>query len=460
MFWIKKRQPIINSNGSLVRNGQSSSVNQIIKPKSKKYKIILSAVAILVLGILVWVGVGAYAAVSKIITKNQGNAAPFLSFLGDVSANKLQGEGDGRINILLLGVGGAGHPGGQLADTIMVASIDPQNKKIALLSIPRDLYVKIDGNGMDKINAGHAYGENNKQKTGGGPEVMKKTVSTILDLPIHYYIRADFDGFTKLIDALGGITVNVEKPLSDPLYPAKNMIDYDPLYIKAGTQNFNGATALKFARSRETTSDFDRAHRQQLVLAAAKNKALTLGILANPQKISDIMKILGDHVRTDLQIGEMERLVSIMKDVDTTNMVTKVLDNSADGPLVSSNVCGGYCLVPKTGNYKEIQRIAHEIFSDPYLAKEKARLEVINATGSVGEAKTVQDMLVSYGYNVVKIDTGKEVSKSIIYDYSGGKNSYTVEFLKKRFNASVQNQPAKADNIDLTLVLGKDYLNQ
>jgi len=442
---------------------QGNSVDEIIKPKRKPLKTILILLGLIIFAVVSWVGVGAFAAISKVITKNEGGAAPFLGFLKDNEENtqKLQGEGDGRINILLLGIGGANHPGGLLTDTIMVASIDPINKKVAFMSIPRDLYVPIEGYGSAKINYAHAYGEANPQKTGGGPELTKKTVSKILDLPIHYFVRVDFEGFIKFINELGGVTVDVKKNLSDPYYPDEKMVGYKPFYIKAGTQTMDGATALKFARSRETTSDFDRAARQQQILIAVKEKALSLNILANPKKITDILKILGDHVRTDMQMWEMEKLMTLAKDFDTSNVVMKVLDNSADGPLTSGSIEGGYYLVPKAGikNFTEIQRIAHEIFSDPYLAKENARLEVINATGEAGAAKEVQDTLKSYGYNVVKIDKGTEVfTKNTIYDYTQGKASVTVEFLKKRFNAEVKNQPKSSENIDITLILGKDYL--
>jgi LCP family protein required for cell wall assembly len=462
LFGIKKKDasPVDNIKKN---DSHISPIDKVIKPKRKILKIVLVFIFLTAFAVLSWVGVGAFAAISKVVTKNQTGSAPFLGLLGKnkINANELQGEGDGRINILLIGIGGANHPGGMLTDTILVASIDPENNKVAFLSIPRDLYVPIEGYGNAKINYAHAYGEANSAATGGGPAMTKKTVSTILDLPIHYYIRADFDGLTKLIDELGGVTIDVKKTLSDPYYPAANMVDYQPFYLKAGVQTLDGKTALKFARSRETTSDFDRAARQQQLLVAIRDKALSLNVLTNPKKIVDIMGIVGDHVRTDMQMWEIEKLVSILKDVDTTNMVSKVLDTSSDGPLTSANFDGGYYIIPKAGigKFGEVQRIAHEIFSDPYLSKENARVEIINATGQTGAAKDVQDTLVSYGYNVTKISKDQTaVNTSSIYDYTNGKVPFTVEFLKKRFNATVKVQPQNSDAIDITLVLGKDYL--
>lgn len=464
MFWKRKRQHVVDNNGNIISR-HNSSVDDLIRPRKKSKKILLMILAFIIIGVIsigLWVGSGAISAVGKIITKNQGDASPFLSFLGNIQPNQLKGEGDGRINILLLGIGGANHPGGQLADTTMVVSIDPKNAQIAMLSIPRDLYVPIPGFGNGKINSAHSTGEQNKDKTGGGPELMKKTVANILDLSIHYYIRADFTGFIKLIDALGGVQVDVEKTISDPFYPDENMEGYNPFYIGSGIHQLDGATALKYARSRETTSDFDRARRQQQILTAVKEKALSAGILTNPKKITDILKILGDHIRTDMQTKEMEQLMTILKNCDTSKIVNKVLDNSSSGLLSNPTTdMGGYYLIPKAGinNFSEIQRLAHEIFSDPYLKEESAKIEILNASKYPGVAKELSATLNSYGYNVVRIaDSDQPKDESVIYDYSSGKKAFTLQFLSNRLMAKVISQPKKSSSdIDISIVIGNNY---
>jgi len=223
----------------------------------------------------------------------------------------------------------------------------------------------------------------------------------------------------------------------------------------------DGTTALKYARSRETTSDFDRSARQQQILMALAKKATTLDILANPAKLTGIMQVLGDHLRTDIQVNEMQRLAELIKEVDTKNIVSKVLDNSAEGPLTDGNIDGGYYLTTKTGNWNEVQRIAHELFSDPYLQKENARLELLNGTETSGLAKEVSDMLISYGYNVVNLDKApKTYEETTLYDYSNGKYQYTVKFLTERYNAKVITQPTSSKSgIDLTLVVGENYFD-
>lgn len=458
MFGSSKRQHAVDKNGKIT-NKDRKTVDYYLKPKNKKYKPVLIFLGLVILSILIWIGANAYSAYSKIITKND-NSAPFFDFFNNADPNKLQGEGDGRINILLLGIGGENHPGGMLTDTIQIVSIDPNNNKIAALSIPRDLYVTVPQYGGVKINQVYQIGQGNEKVYGSGPDLAKDIVSEILDLPIHYYVKMDFDGFKKIIDEAGGIDIDVPNTISDPYYPDEDMIGYNPFYIEAGKQQMNGSTALKYARSRETTSDFDRSARQQQILIALRNKVLNLGFLTNPSKLTGMMQILGDHLRTDLQINEIKRLAEIVKNVDTDGMVAKVLDSSTDSPLIAVSD-GGYYLKPKTGNWKEVQRIAHEIFTDPYLAQENAKLEILNGTSQVGYGKEVSDTLISYGYNIANLDTAdKDYSKTFLYDYSNGKYPYTIKFLSDRYNAEVKKQPANSNSgIDITLIVGKDYIN-
>ncbi len=413
--------------------------------------------------LLLWIGIGSLLAYSKVTDKNQTKKAPVLNFLGEIRPNQLQGEGDGRVNVLLIGVGGKRHPGGTLADTIMVASLDPKNKEVALLSIPRDLWVPISGNGYGKINSAHSYGEKEAKKTGGGPLVLKKTVSQILDLPIHYYIRVDFEALEDIVDALGGVTVEVEKPIVDLSYPADNMIDFSPFRLNAGSQTINGKTALRYARSRHAAgsegSDFSRARRQQKLLAAIKDKALSVGVLGNPKKITQLIGILGDHVKTDITLPEIERFMQIWKEIDNSKILTKVLDNGVDGPLISQSGDGrGYILLPRTGDFSEVQEIAHSVFIDPYLRQEKASISFVNSSGSAATGKSVIRQLTSYGYTVTD-NTPKDpvkASKTQLTDLSG-KKPFTKQFLESRFKVKATTKINKTQSYDLVLNLGSDY---
>lgn len=464
-----RRAHVVNPDGTMIK--QPDPVAEIIRPKRPSQrrfpwlKRIAQCIGLVVLVYAGVVGAKVFGVIGEISVKNEGSAAPFFKF-PKITSEALAGEGEGRINILLLGIGGKTHTAGGLADTIILVSIDPKNNKVALLSIPRDLYVTYPKplSGQGKINAIHVYGEEAQRKIpGGGPELMKKEVAEILDVPVHYFARVDFDGFKKLVDALGGVTVTVEKAIYDPLYPAPNMIDYSPFKISAGVHELDGETALKFARSRETTSDFDRAHRQQQIISAIKDKSLSLGVLTNPKKIIDILSILGQHVKTDLTTSEMERLVKIVKDVSQDNISSTVLDNGPDGPLVSENN-GAYILVTRTGNYKEIQKIAHEIFTNPELDSEKATIAVQNASGVAGRGIEVSTLLKEYTYTVTSTVTASKIAKeSAIYDASAGKKPATIELLKKRLNLNVRtvipsDLTAQTPHEDIIIVVGEDYV--
>lgn len=339
----------------------------------------------------------------------------------------------------------------------MVASIDSENNQVGLLSIPRDLLVKIPGHGEGKINAAHSYGE--QEEEGGGPKLLKETVSTVLDLPIHYYIRVDFSGFKEFIDALGGVEVDVPKDLYDPFYPDDQLVGYEPLRISAGLQTMDGDTALRYARSRKTTSDFDRASRQQQILLGARDKATSIGVITNPIKLNEIIQIVGNHLRTDISLDEIKGLLTIAQNIDANSVVTKVLDNSTDGVLKTYNN-GGYYLIPRAGlyDYSEIQKIAHELFKDPYLARENARIEILNGSSVAGQALKLSDELETLGYNVISIDKTESTSKTVIYDFSNS-TPFTSSFLANRVGVSVTaSQPSNdSSGVDIRIILGDDY---
>ena len=424
------------------------------KPKRRLFRFTFKRfLALLAIGVLLFVGYfgfKTYKALSKIITHNTSGSAPAL--LGKLSPQDLAGEGDGRINILLLGVGGVGHAGEFLTDTIMLISIDPIDHKTAMLSIPRDLYVPIEGAGMNKINTAYAFGD---------APLAKQTVSNLLDLPIHYYLRLDFEGFKKLIETIEGVDVDVPVDLYDNLYPDE-ADGYEVLQVSAGQQHMDGTLALKYARSRETTSDFDRAKRQQLILSAVRSKALSLEILSNPKKIAEMIDLLGDHLRTDLQPWEMEKLAEIAKDVDPSLVVNAVLDDSADNYLYGDSVSGvGYVLRPNAGDFSEIQKYAHSIFQDAFLSKEAATIVVQNGTERQGLGQRIADKLTGYNYNVTSVSDAdkKDYQKTVIIDYTGGKKPYTLSFLQKRLSAEVKKESSQNPPADLLIIVGENAIS-
>ena len=295
----------------------------------------------------------------------------------------LAGEADDRINVLLLGQGGPGHDGPYLTDTIIIASIKPSTNEVAMLSIPRDLSVPIPGYDWRKINNINHFGEQDPEKS--GPGFAAEVIGDVFDLPIHYYVRVDFSGFEDVVDELGGLKIYVDNSFTDYNYPAANHA-FQTISFNKGWQHMDGETALKYARSRHGTngesSDFARSQRQQKVIKAIKDKALSFTTFLNIRKISGLMDIYNENVLTNLEPWEIFKLAKMGKDVDEENIEVLVLDNHPSSPLYSTVINGAYLLLPKDESFGDLQKIAATMFdANDFLKKtEGAVIEVQNGT--------------------------------------------------------------------------------
>ncbi len=271
-----------------------------------------------------------------------------------------QSKDPDRLNVLLLGLRGEDDPhGGLLTDSIMLISMKKSTGQVALISIPRDLYVKIPGTEQyEKINFAHAYGEE-KKKGGGGIAYSKAIISEVTGLYVDYAVSINHEAFKEIVDAVGGVDVCLDKPFVEN----KQFTDEIILNLSDGCHHLDGATALFFVRSRYTTSDFDRMRRQQQVLLAAKDKILSLGVLANPVKIFNLLDILGRNVRTDMGAGEMQNLAGLASGIGGGNVIKKVFDTTPEG-LLHSTVAdnGAYILLPVAGDYSQIRETCRNIF--------------------------------------------------------------------------------------------------
>ncbi len=441
-----------NATDETKKSGKTAVAFTRKKKKKRIKKIVISsllAVLLLGLGYLGWIS---YNSLSNIFG---GDGAPGL--LGLFDKKQLKGESSGRVNVLLLGVGDNGHAGATLSDTIMVMSYDVKTKNVAMISVPRDLYVKIsDSCGYSKINYAHACGE--EEKKDSGPELARNTISNILGIPIHYYVRADFTGFKKMIDTVGGVDIYVEKDIYDPLYPGGTFS------IRQGQRHMNGELALKYARSRETTSDFDRAKRQQQVLAALKDKILSSETLLNPKKMAEIVSIAGDHIKTDFRTDEFQRLIELAKGVDTKKIINKVFDTTEEGLLINgygiTPASAGSTLIPKAGlgDYSEMRTVVKNIFSSASVKSEAAKIAVYNGTTRSGLALSAANNLKASGYNVLTVDSASTSSQqqTVIYDYTNGAKSVTISSLEQLFKIKAVKRNG-SNGHDIEIILGRDY---
>lgn len=407
-------------------------------------------------------------AARNIITSSHGGA-PALAGILDVT--KLKGEGDGRVNVLVMGIGGKGHEAPNLTDTLMVISFDPKTKDAAMLSVPRDLYVKIPATDRTR----QQYGKINAANVYGGPELAARVVSNVIGVPIHYYVMVDFSGFRQAVDAVGGVDINVTKAIYDPSYPCDNERGgYCAFSIKPGLVHMDGALALRYARSRKTTSDFDRAARQQQVIGALRQKALQLSTLTNPVKLTALIDALGTHVETDIQPNEITKMAGLAKDVDPAKTPQKVLDTESKDALLVGGVNiidgAGYIEVPKIGNfnYADIHDFVKNIFVDHYIVDENAKIEVQNGSGIPGIAGNVVKSLQASHYNVGDPTNAVDrYTTTVIYDYTGGKKPYTINYLERRFMVKAQRMTAPTPTVDangaavpvpeIRIILGSSY---
>ncbi|OGD32352.1 hypothetical protein A3C91_04815 [Candidatus Azambacteria bacterium RIFCSPHIGHO2_02_FULL_52_12] len=267
-------------------------------------------------------------------------------------------EEKNRIDILIVGLRGEGdvEAGDNLTDTIMVLSIKTDTKKAALLSIPRDLYVQIPRYGkMEKINFAYAYGEAVYKD---GLSLSTLAVEKATGINIDYAAAINFPTFINVIDALGGIDVWVPKDFSEA-----QQWGYE-FKVPKGWNHFNSETALYYARSRYSTSDFDRARRQHDILTAVAKKATGLGVLANPVKLNRMLDSLAAGVKTDIGFLDMVRLLGYAKSITGDSLARAVLDDSENGLLVSGFVNSAYVLYPKAGveDYTQIHALFQNIF--------------------------------------------------------------------------------------------------
>lgn len=390
----------------------------------------------------------------------------------DVQPELLKGEGRGRVNILLLGRGGGSHNAPDLTDTIMIASVDPVNKKVSLLSVPRDLWVNVPDKGVMKLNAAFqtgVYGQLGRVVNGStdpaaikaGFATIDTTLEEVLGIEIDYNVVVNFNAFKQAVDTVGGITVNVPTDLVDPTMAWENQ--NDPVLAKAGLQTMDGTRALIYARSRETTSDFARGERQRALLTALKSKVVTVGTLSNPAKLAGLMNAFGDNVQTDLSLSNANRLYGLIKSVSDSGIYSVSLADAQNPYVTTGNMNGQSIVLPKAGlfKYTDIQMYVRSQLKDPYITKENAKIIVLNGTQTPGLASAKADELRGYGYNVVATANTPTAGwlHTTLVDLTH-KNKYTKNYLEQRLGQTAATQLSDktiaTNGADFAIIIGSN----
>lgn len=311
-----------------------------------------------------------------------------LLFQKEIELKKTE---DQKINMVLLGIGGGKHDGPLLTDTVIFVSIDPVDKKVTLVTIPRDLWVP---ELRQKINFAYASGE--AKKDGGGLMLTKAVVEKIMGQKVDYGFRVDFNGFIRAVDMIGGLDIEVERAFDDYEYPlsgkeadtcgfeeeefekratAEAQLEafpcrYEHLRFEKGVQHMDGATALKFVRSRHATgsegTDFARSKRQEKVITAFQGKIISVGTFLNPLKLVSLYDVFQDSIDTDIQKDEYDDFVKLAQKMQSASMKNYVIDYGDDvqgrpglliNPPITEEFNLQWVLIPRdgSGDYAEIQ---------------------------------------------------------------------------------------------------------
>jgi LCP family protein required for cell wall assembly len=440
------------------------------------------------------VGSGAHAAVAyydltaydviRTITGGAGNptASPEPSPTSSPGASASPSTGPtnaGRLNILLVGVDR--RPGDETfnTDTMIVMSIDPASKQIAMLSLPRDVvdvplpkawpaYSYYGGSYPAKINSLWSRAQSQAAlfpfpTASRGPDALKGVLGTLYGLDIPYYVEVDFDGFRRVVDTFGGVTIPVEQPVQDDHYPQEFGRGATRLYIPATIQHMTGDQALAFARSRHGSNDFDRAARQQQVILALRQQADIPTILGQLPTLVDALKTA---VHTDIPTSMLPQLASTAEQVGFDNVRSLVFSPPLYGQE-RINDPRGYVIIP---SISAIRRAVTNAFTfDPALEKsreaiaaEASTVRVLNGSGTPGQAKQIADYLTFRGFGAsVPTANGGRADKStytttVITAYNGAEANFpqSAALLEKLFGVQVVVKTDAKVTVDFVVITG------
>jgi LCP family protein required for cell wall assembly len=372
------------------------------------------------------------------------------------------------INILVMGTDARpDEQGPPLTDTLILLSLDPATRTAGMLSLPRDLWVHMPGVDVTtKINTAYRLGESSGY-TGGGPQLVKDTVSSLIGQPVPYYVRVSFDGFVELVDLIGGVDVVLPTTIHDDKYPTVDY-GYEVFHLDAGTQHLDGETALKYVRTRNIDSDYGRARRQQQVIRAVADKVLRADMLPTVlARAPRLLYTMRSSIDTDLPMATQLELANFARDNSLNEIRQLVLDSRFGEETYSEE--GAWILVPD----RTRMRTALDAFFSPGEAGDATalsattsdwvRVEVLNGTGEPGVAARTRDLLQAKGWQVISIgdaDRG-DYDHTLIVNYGvpDAMVSKVTSDLRLQPGVSSLNGMNPAIPVDMRIVVGKDILD-
>jgi LCP family protein required for cell wall assembly len=384
-------------------------------------------------------------------------------------------DGKERLNILLIGTDQRPNEGTYNTDTLIVVSIDPQSRQVAMFSLPRDTVdVPVPAGPAQqafgpvyqkKINAWFTSVRNRADLFPGtdvtrGYNGLKAIIGNLYGLDIKYFVEVNFEGFKQVVDALGGVTINVQIPVVDDRYPSDNG-SLERLYIPSGIQHMNGAQALQYARSRHTSSDFDRGQRQQRVLLSLKEQSDPQDLIP---RLPELVTALKKAVRTDVPVDQLDELLGLAAQVDTKDIRSFVFAP----PLYQQEFQSsprGYIIVPYVDKIRAAvgtaftANPADEVVREK-LAEEAASVWVLNSTGTADRAAILAGYLEYYGLAASaprQQPSGGVRPNTTIVVYNGAQTRLagTIAFLEHAFGVTATLKTDAAIHVDVLVTIGR-----
>lgn len=440
--------------------------------KTKFRRILRGIIRLIVLVAMAYVVYAGY----KFITNSHNifNGNIFQAF----QSQPLKKDKNGRSNFLIIGTSedDTGHDAPNLADTIIVVSIDQDNKNAYTFSVPRDLYVKYDkpcAQGNSGIINAYFFCANDGESNADEQDrltKMQKLVGEIFDLDIQYGVHVNYTVVTQAVDAVGGIDVDVQGSGGAPGVMDRHFdyqCDYKCYLVKYdnGVHHLNGTQAINLARVRGSESsvssyglvnNFDREINQQKIIIALKDKAVSSGTLTNFNKVMGLIDALGNNLRTNIQTKEIRTLVDVAiktkpNDIRMINLVGYYGDEAV---LTDKN---GINVLPVAGmyNYEDVQAYISKKLSSNPIVRENAPIVVLNGSGVDGLGQTKSDGLTDLDFNVKTVDTAPQGQYAPVEIYQiGDKSSKTAEKLTSMYNVTIKNtEPPIAVDEDVEFVI-------
>ncbi len=462
----------INTNSSqkppkiVVAPATSVSLLKLRKNPGKKslLKKFLAGIGLIILIMGIFVVIRAANLTQKIFV---GQKTTFLGKIinlirGGGDNDRLIGEDLGQVNILLLGIGGEGHEGPYLTDTMILAQIRPDIGKVTLTSIPRDYWATLPSGSQDKINAAFTYGFLKNKDFDEGGRWARESVEKISGLKVPYFALVDFSGFEKAVDQVGGLDIHIDRTFTDSSYPNSTNGYLPPITFKEGNEHMSGERALQFARSRHGTnneaSDFARSQRQQKIIDAFKAKVFNLNLIKDARSLNQLISIFAEHFHTNISPNNLLRINNLLKDKDIKTMS---LSLDPDTGLVCQQILasnGAYVILPCESE-DDVKNYFKNSFAAAELKEEHAIVWLANSTGNSSIYKTAERKLTNAGVKVYELGYTKDnLPQTTVFQ--ANQKTATAEFIANVLNGALVNLPppgvkVDASKVDIVVVLGQ-----